>query len=492
MSENAAAINLFANGGITLSDSGAVGMVSGSCWGGGGTVNWSACLQLQGFVRSEWAASPHNLPYFTSAAFQADMDAVCERMGVGTAAVEHNFSNAKLLEGARRLGMNGKSVPQNSGGKAHNCGYCTLGCGSCGKKGPTETWLPDAARAGAQFIEGFECHEVLFSQDLSVGKEKVATGVRGTWKSRDLNAGTARSNLYTRQVEIKARRAVIVAAGALSTPVVLQASGLRNPHIGRHLHVHPVSFLGGVFDQVVNPWEGDILTAVVNDHENLDGKGHGVKLEATAMLPGFWLPLFPWKGGAEWKAFCAKMGRMCGYISLARDEGEGRVFRDKSGRGTIIYDVKKEDQGRIAKGVETLVKIMYVAGAREVMVPVQGVEAFVRRNEEGGEGVNEQAFRSWLDELRSKIIPHFPAHQTFASAHQMGSVRMGSSPKTSAVDHDGKVWGTEGLYVMDTSVFPSASGVNPMITGMAIAYGLAKKLARKLGAGVEVKLEAKL
>jgi len=50
------------------------------------------------------------------------------------------------------------------------------------------------------------------------------------------------------------------------------------------------------------------------------------------------------------------------------------------------------------------------------------------------------------------------------------------------VDPSGRVWGTQGLYVADTSVFPQASGVNPMITGMATARGIARGLAKHLGA----------
>ena len=95
-------------------------------------------------MRREWSEK-YGLSYFTSSAFQADLDAVCERMGVGTDAIEHNKTNLVLLEGARKLGWSAKVVPQNTGGETHSCGYCTLGCGNCGKKGPTETFLPDAA-----------------------------------------------------------------------------------------------------------------------------------------------------------------------------------------------------------------------------------------------------------------------------------------------------------------------------------------------------------
>lgn len=50
------------------------------------------------------------------------------------------------------------------------------------------------------------------------------------------------------------------------------------------------------------------------------------------------------------------------------------------------------------------------------------------------------------------------------SAHQMGSNQMGSKPTTSVVDPRARVWGCDCLYIADASIFPTASGVNPLLT----------------------------
>ena len=57
---------------------------------------------------------------------------------------------------------------------------------------------------------------------------------------------------------------------------------------------------------------------------------------------------------------------------------------------------------------------------------------------------------------------------------------MGVDPCDSVVDEDGEVWGTERLFVIDASVFPSASGANPMVSTLAIAHLLATRLADRL------------
>jgi len=233
MSEADAGIHLFMNGGVDPSDDNSISVIAGQAWGGGGTVNWSASLQTQGFVRREWAE--RGLPFFTSSEYQNCLDRVCHRMGVSTDHIEHNFANKVILEGARKLGYNAKPVPQNTGGNKHYCGYCTLGCGAAEKQGPVVSWLPDAEKAGAHFIEGFNCEKIIFDE---TGGRKVAVGVQGLWTSRDSNRGVNGSDRTKRQVIIKAKR-VIVSAGTLQSPLLLLRSGLKNPQIGRNLYLHP-------------------------------------------------------------------------------------------------------------------------------------------------------------------------------------------------------------------------------------------------------------
>lgn len=489
MSENDAAFHLFANGGAHQADDANLSIINGASWGGGGTINWSASLQTQGFVRREWAEK-FGLTHFTSSEYQADMDAVCERMGVGTSKIEHNKASAVLLEGARKLGWSAKPVPQNCGSETHSCGYCTLGCGNGGKKGPTESFLPDAANAGAVFIEGFDVETVLFQRDAN-GSVRSVNGIKGTWTSRDSNGGVSGPDRTMREVIIKAPK-VIASAGTLATPLLLQRSGVKNYHIGRHLHLHPVSFVAAVWPEDIKPWEGSILTSVVNEFENLDSEGYGVKLEATTMMPGWFLPVFPWRGGLGWKEFAVKMRRMTGYISLARDRYGGRVCPDPTdGRCRIQYAPKAHDRQHILEGVMRLAELNYVEGAQEIHTAIPSMEPFVRPSSEAGSKIrvastqkpssNDVEFRAWLSKLRATGLPS--PDTPFASAHQMGTCRMGTDASNSVVDARGKVWGTDGLYVCDTSVFPSASGVNPMITCMGIARGIARGIAEQAGSG---------
>ena len=68
----------------------------------------------------------------------------------------------------------------------------------------------------------------------------------------------------------------------------------------------------------------------------------------------------------------------------------------------------------------------------------------------------------------------------FYSFHLMGSARMGGSAATSACGPEGETWDVRNLVVCDGSTFPSASGVNPMISIEAIAHMNARALAARL------------
>ncbi|KAJ0418552.1 hypothetical protein BJY00DRAFT_178063 [Aspergillus carlsbadensis] len=469
--------NLFDSAGAVTNDEGSMGVLYGSTWGGGGTVNWSASLQTQGYVRREWAN--RGLPFFTSLEFQNSLDRVCERMGVSAEATNHNKANRMILEGARKLGYSAKAVPQNTGGETHYCGHCTLGCHSGGKKGPIETFLMDAANAGATFIEGFNVERVLFSKKKA---GRVASGVLGTWVSRDAHFGVSGVGAVKRKVIIRAKK-VVVSGGSLHSPLLLLRSGIKNTNIGRNLHLHPVAIATAVFDETLRPWEGACLTAVVNEFEDSDGQGHGAKIEGVSMLPAAILPIYTWRDGLDYKLQAAKLSRSAGFITLVRDRDPGRVYPDTNdGRPRIDYSVSSFDRQHMIDALIASAKISYISGAKEIHTSYRDMPPFIRPADDspnGPDGVNSPAITAWIDELRRKA-PKTSDKVMWASAHQMGSCRMGTNPRYSVVDPEGQVWGTKGLYVVDASIFPSASGVNPMITNMGIADYISRNIAKTM------------
>lgn len=235
--------------------------------------------------------------------------------------------------------------------------------------------------------------------------------------------------------------------------------------------------MAAVFDEETRPFEGSALTSVVNTFENLDNQGHGPKIEAMSMMPIFFLITLAWVNGLAYKKICSQMPRATNLMSITREKYPGRVYPDPvDGRVRVDYTTSAYDRKLILEGMIASIKIAYVSGAREIHPAYADLPPFIRApNDTGRDGVNNPALQEYIALFRS--MSPLSRDTNFFSAHQMGSCRMGASPRKSVVDPKCRVWGTRGLYVMDASVFPSASGVNPMLTNIAIANWASQNLA---------------
>ncbi|PWW80201.1 long-chain fatty alcohol dehydrogenase [Tuber magnatum] len=456
---------------------GVIALIAGETFGGGGVVNWAASLQTQGFVREEWATK-HDLPFFLSNDYQDCLDKVCERMGVTAKGITHNHRNQTMLEGCRKLGYSAVVVPQNTGAtlpgdeegtvREHADGYCSNGCG-CGKKGDgrkmgtTHTWLPDAARTGARFIQSYHVDRVLFSTDAKT----KAIGVTGTWGAQKV------------PLKIMAKK-VIVSAGSLHSPCLLLRSGLTNPNIGKYLHLHPGVTINAFFPEPTDPWVGSPLTTACTEFENLDGSHHGGKLETAVMCPLLVAATLPWLSSASLKRTLLNYRRSGLFFTIQRECEPGMVTLNTRGEPTVKYTISEADRAMIQTSLLGLAKILYVQGAVEIS-PAEEEEGTCGHamHQFNDPGIMDRRFQRWL----KKFAAHGMGGEKtiYGSAHQMGGCRMGNDGGVgSVVDPKGRVWGVEGLLVADASVLPSACGVNPMITVMAITK-------RKDG-GVEAKL----
>jgi choline dehydrogenase-like flavoprotein len=65
-------------------------------------------------------------------------------------------------------------------------------------------------------------------------------------------------------------------------------------------------------------------------------------------------------------------------------------------------------------------------------------------------------------------------------AHQVGTARMGAEASTSVLNRDCRAHELDNLYVVDTSVFPSISAVNPALTAMANALRVGDHLLERM------------
>ena len=144
---------------------------------------------------------------------------------------------------------------------------------------------------------------------------------------------------------------------------------------------------------------------------------------------------------------------------------------DRDGEPVVRYRLSDYDTRHLRVGIEGAAQIHEAAGAQRIFCRMRGWVAYdpgARRR---------QRARSCATPTRAATAP---GQLQLGSFHIMGSARMGGSPATSACDPNAQTWDVRDLYVLDGSAFPTASGVNPMISIEAIAHMNARGIAAAL------------
>ena len=149
-------------------------------------------------------------------------------------------------------------------------------------------------------------------------------------------------------------------------------------------------------------------------------------------------------------------------IALTRDATGGRVRARRDGGVTIDYPLGRREQSLVARGIATAVRVQLAAGAEEVHTLHASGLSMKRSGATSAAEIDAFCERVLAEPVAANRCMVF-------SAHQMGTCRMGRVRSASVCDENGAVYGVRGLYVADASLFPASSGVNPMITVMALA-----------------------
>ena len=157
-----------------------------------------------------------------------------------------------------------------------------------------------------------------------------------------------------------------------------------------------------------------------------------------------------------------------GVLVRDRDGGEVRVGRD--GQPVVRYHLSDYDLGHLRTGLDGAAQIHEAAGAKRIFSSHNRWVAY-----EPGRDGDRARFMADCD-----AAGYGPGQCMLGSFHIMGSARMGGSPASSACDPTGQTWDVRDLVVCDGSAFPTASGVNPMVSIEAIAHMNARGLAARL------------
>ena len=423
-------------------------IIAGSTLGGGTVVNYSTSFLTPPAVLAEWA-EVSGVEAFASGEVAAAGAAVAARVGVTDGQSRPGVRDQLLERGLAKLGWHAGPLPRNVRGCPQDagCGWCGFGCRVGAKQSTLVTYLEEAAAAGARLVVGADARRVLTAGGRAIGVEARTGGGH--------------------RLVVRAQ-AVVAAAGAIETPALLLRSGLGG-QVGRHLRLHPGTAAMGVFDEPVRWWEGTLQARYSAQLRERLGP-YAPIFETVPVHPGTAAVALPWRSAAEHRALMERSANLSLVGVLCRDSGAGRVRVDRDGSPRVRWRLAPADEARMAQGLAAAGEVLAAAGASEVFSVHRQRFAF-RPGDPGAQ-------RAWAEATRRAGFGGGRA--TLASYHQMGSCRMGTDPASSAVGPDHQTHELPGLYVADASLFPTASGVNPMLSVMALAHRAAGLLAARL------------
>jgi choline dehydrogenase-like flavoprotein len=348
-----------------------------------------------------------------------------------------NWHAQVLVRGARRLGAQPFAPPTGINSMAYGgrpaciyCGWCGSGCPTGAKATASGTYLVKAEQSGARVISEAFVHRVNY--DAAKGRVSGVSYLDAEMKERQLNA-----------------RLVVLASHALETPRILLLSanttfpdGLGNTSgcVGRYLMSHPTWQVFGTFDEPINGFKGMQMGHVmVQDYYKPDARNEyarGFILLSYMMTPITYANLSGSFYGSEFKQFLHNYAHTAAWWAHA--EGLPHEYN------TVTLDAELKD----ARGLPVS-RVTYEWGDNDVKL------AAAARDKAAG-----MMAASGARQVRIGLN---------YGAHAMGSCRMGKDPKTSVVNEFCQSHEIPNLYICDTSVFVTGSGVNPTLTAMAIA-----------------------
>jgi choline dehydrogenase-like flavoprotein len=443
---------LYWRGGYVMTAESTVRLIAGGALGGGTLVNWENCVRPPEWVRREWACE-HGLEGVDGAEFDAMIARVSQRLSINDGCSDLNGPHMRFELGARRLGYHFERALRNvdpAKYDAATAGFHGYGDITGSRQSTVNTYLADAQALGAQILVRTRAQRIL----TEAGR---ASGVEAT---------SLRADGHPARVTVRAKH-VVAACGALETPGLLLRSGLGGVAVGSYLHLHPCVGLTACHTDDQASWWGPPQAALSDQFLRLESD-HGFLLEGMHHGTGASAGALTWQSGAEHKRLMTDSAKHASLIAIVRDRGHGRVTLDGEGASVVSYPASEPlDLIHLQRGLVELARLHEAGGA---------VRIFASSRQQLQQWQRGEDLEAWASSL--VVTPDDPRSQPLFSAHQMGSARMGRDPQTSVANPSGELHGTPGVWIGDASAFPSAPGVNPMLTCMALAVRTAERIAR--------------
>ncbi|MAD91462.1 MAG: oxidoreductase [Gammaproteobacteria bacterium] len=406
-----------------------VNYVEGSCLGGGSEVNAGLYHRTPPYVLQDWKLN-FGVEFAEPSILEGHFQASEKILSVGLMPFAPPVASQKLSDGAKVLGWDCVEVPRWFKYESD----VDKGIFSGTRQSMSEAVLPRI---------NDEKFTVLHDTTVDRIREIESGGVGIQYRK-------SKSKVKTEKIF----DAVFVACGAVGTPHLLKKSKMGPKFVGRNLKLHTSIKATARFKEKVNGPGSGIPVHQVKEFSpdfSIGGAISNLPFLAAGLSDNGVNPLTLVK---SWHYYATY------YASIM--EGTGRVISfPKMKESIVTFDVGDKGMRTLSLALKRLCELLFAAGAVEVFPSIKGFSSL-------------KAIKD-VDDLPS-VIERGKA--SLMTIHMMGTCPIGADKK-SCVDLTGKLNGTKSVYVADASIIPTALGVNPQGTVMALASYLATKFCEK-------------
>ncbi len=430
---------LFRDHGMTVALGNVVAPVwAGRAVGGSTIINSGTCYRTPERVLARWR-DELGLVDFTSEAMAPYFAKVESMLGVAPAAPELTGGIGRVIaRGAGKLGYKHGPLLRNAPG-CDGQGTCCFGCPTGAKRSTDVSYIPAALSRGASLVTAAKVTGI----EVEGGRARGVTGELGSGRAFRVRA-----------------EAVVIAGGALMTPVLLKRAGVckKSKMLGKNLSIHPASKVMAVFDETI-----DMVRAIPQGYTVDEFHEEGILFEGASTPPDVTAIAIPWVG-PRFTELMERYRELAIFGFLIEDSSRGEVRPGPGGSPLITYRMNDGDAQKMGRAVRLLSEIFLEAGAQRVLPMLPGLD--------------EVRGKSDLAALAARKF--VPRDFEITAYHPLGTCRIGSDPNESVLTPDHETHEVERLFVADGSAVPSALGVNPQITIMAMALRAAERIDARL------------
>jgi len=435
---------LYQDEGGQSNTNGDISILQGRCVGGSTVVNAALCFRTPDYYLELWQ-NKFGLTSLTSEAMAPYFDKIEKNLHITpNAAHETSAGAAYISKGLNKLNIEIGNAKRNIKDCALT-GFCFSGCKTDRKQSMLVTYLPWACNHGAEIYA-----------DTMVTKINTEAGQVTGVEAEVIDA----SNKTTKtRVKVSAP-IVVLAAGPIQSPIILQQSGICNSsgQVGKNFACHPSLSVTAMFDTPINDFHGATHSLFVDQHTLPEEGGYLLlnaiqePVEACAQVePGT---------GQPYVSYMEKYRNSLRLITLIHDKNVGEVSI-KEGVKKIIYDVDDQDFESMKQGLKYNARILFAAGADHLYLPTSDRTIIEK----------ESDIDTVIDALKNE-----KARYRYTSFHPQGTCRMGADPTASVVSPSGETHDVKRLYIADASILPTSIGYNPSETVYALSSYIADQI----------------